>query len=153
MAMTSEYPYRVGAVAYILNNKGQLLLVQLINYGANEWNIPGGGRDDGESAEQNILRELKEELFIEPNDLKLIGRPIKPLKYEFPPELANERKQRGQIKDQFVFKYLLEQPKLAYDKSEIKAAMWCDLDKLSYYLLFPGQLQTVTDTLAESGIL
>lgn len=47
----------------MLNDKGQVLLVR--ESGRDIWDIPGGGIDHGESIEDVIRRELKEEVNFE----------------------------------------------------------------------------------------
>jgi 8-oxo-dGTP pyrophosphatase MutT (NUDIX family) len=49
-----------GAHAIALTPAGKIILVKL-SY-ADGWHLPGGGRKAGESAEQNIVRELTEEI-------------------------------------------------------------------------------------------
>lgn len=49
-----------GAHAIALTPAGKVILVKL-SY-AEGWHLPGGGRKAGESAEQNIVRELTEEI-------------------------------------------------------------------------------------------
>jgi len=68
-----EFPL-VGATAIITNNKKQILLSKRKNHGLfypGYWNLPGGLIELGETAEQAVQREVKEE----------IGVTIKPIKY------------------------------------------------------------------------
>lgn len=61
-----------GAVAIIENEKGEILLQRRSDN--NLWGIPGGCQELGESFEETIIREIKEEtnLDIEEKDLTLI---------------------------------------------------------------------------------
>ena len=61
-----------GAVAIIGNEKGEILLQKRSDNDL--WGIPGGCQELGESFEETIIREIKEEtnLDIEAKDLKLI---------------------------------------------------------------------------------
>ncbi|WP_210416273.1 NUDIX domain-containing protein [Leptospira idonii] len=53
---------RVRVAALIQNNKGKILLIQQHKKGHGYWLLPGGGIEFGESAEEALKRELKEEL-------------------------------------------------------------------------------------------
>jgi 8-oxo-dGTP pyrophosphatase MutT (NUDIX family) len=55
-----------GAHAIALTPAGKIILVKL-SYAAG-WHLPGGGRKAGESAEQNIVRELTEEIGMTAHD-------------------------------------------------------------------------------------
>ena len=55
-----------GAHAIALTPAGRIVLVKL-SY-ARGWHLPGGGRKAGESAEQNVLRELREEIGMTAHD-------------------------------------------------------------------------------------
>ena len=56
-----------GAHAIALTPAGRIVLVKL-SY-ARGWHLPGGGRKAGESAEQNVLRELREEIGMTAHDV------------------------------------------------------------------------------------
>jgi len=65
----------VGCGAVILNDKNQILLMKRTENVRNNpfyWSIPGGGVDFFESLEECIKRELKEELNIEIEVVKLL---------------------------------------------------------------------------------
>ena len=55
-----------GAHAIALTPAGRVILVKL-SY-AHGWHLPGGGRKSGESAEQNAVRELREEIGMTAHD-------------------------------------------------------------------------------------
>lgn len=50
--------YRVSVKALVLNDEGKFLLSQESN---GKWELPGGGLDHGESAQEGLKREIKEE--------------------------------------------------------------------------------------------
>ncbi|MFF2089670.1 NUDIX hydrolase [Paenibacillus sp. NPDC058174] len=56
--------------AAIVNQRGQILLVQ---HNDHTWGIPGGLMELGESTEECLRRELKEELQITLKQLRLVG--------------------------------------------------------------------------------
>ena len=61
-----------GAAAIIVNDKGQILLQNRSD--RDEWGLPGGCQELGETFEDVIIREVKEEtnLDVREEDLKLI---------------------------------------------------------------------------------
>lgn len=61
---------RMSAGVYFFNKQGQLLLVKPIY--KDHWNIPGGVVDEGESPRQGCIREIKEELGLNFQQLSLI---------------------------------------------------------------------------------
>ena len=58
----------VRPTAIIENNSGFILLVRYLD---NTWGLPGGLMELGESTEETIMRELKEELNLEVSTLEL----------------------------------------------------------------------------------
>ena len=55
----------LGAAAVIFDRDGRVLLVRH-SYGRRGWELPGGGRQPNESIEHAVLREVREELGVEP---------------------------------------------------------------------------------------
>lgn len=66
------YPEAVGALA--INQAGEVLLVRQHRVGAaqNLWEIPAGKLDEGESPEQGIVREMREESGLRPRSLQRV---------------------------------------------------------------------------------
>lgn len=57
--------YRVSLKAVIRNEKGEVLVCK--EYHGNDWSLPGGGWDHGETEREALARELKEEVNYEGN--------------------------------------------------------------------------------------
>ncbi|MHB8632229.1 MAG: NUDIX domain-containing protein [Candidatus Limnocylindria bacterium] len=53
----------LGAASVILDDGGRVMLVHH-TYGQLNWEIPGGGSEPGESAEETALREAREEIGV-----------------------------------------------------------------------------------------
>lgn len=64
---------KIDKIAFIETKNGQVLSTK--SKGKNKYYFPGGKREDGESDEQTLIREIREELSVEivPNSYKLIG--------------------------------------------------------------------------------
>ncbi len=141
----SSLPYRTGALAFILDEQNNLFLVQLNDYAENEWNVPGGGRENNETALENVMREIREELSIDPSELALLGQAAAPLQYDFPKEMidaghAMTKTFRGQSKLPFVFRCTdATKAKIVLDPGELKRSYWCKVKDFSNYLIFPNQ--------------
>lgn len=150
-------PYRIGAIAFVQNSNGELLLVQHKDYLDNEWNFPGGGREKDETPVENATRELKEELGIDAVDLELIGVSRIVLRYGFPEVMVKKKdpiavKYRGQQKDQIVLRYKAMHKQLQIDPREIKRYKWCAIPELNKHLLFEGQNNNASKVLNEFGL-
>ena len=64
--------YRPNVAALMVNQNGLLLVCErLLNPGA--WQFPQGGVDEGESAEESILREVEEEIGLEPVHYEVVS--------------------------------------------------------------------------------
>mgnify|MGYP003347464867 CR=1 FL=1 len=71
------------SAAVLINNGEQFLIVHPTNYSDQEWDLPKGNIDQGETAAQAAIREVKEEtgLTLNPHILKYVGSfPYKPTK-------------------------------------------------------------------------
>ena len=140
----SGKPYRKGVNAIIIDKNNKFLIIQKHIYRHNEWNFPGGGREKGETLEQNLFREIKEELGVDRVDFEVVGISHHGMEYDYPAELAlkiNEGKYRGQSYDQVALKFIGKKKKLIFNPKEFKAHMWVKLDELAKYLINPGQYQ------------
>ncbi len=146
-------PYRQGVIGYILNNKGELLLIQNNVYKENQWRQPGGGIEKGENEIEAVLREIKEELGISSTNLEVAGVSSILNVYEFPDEVleynvAQNRIFRGQQQKQVLLK-LKSTPKIISDSKEIRKYAYVPLEKLADYLVFPQQFEKTIKVLEE----
>ncbi|GGF30659.1 NUDIX hydrolase [Echinicola rosea] len=64
MTAIPECFYRISVKALIFDEQGRFLLIREDN---GMWDLPGGGLDHEESAEQGIEREMLEEMGIKPS--------------------------------------------------------------------------------------
>ena len=135
-------PYRKGVNAIILDKDNNFLIIQKKIYKENEWNFLGGGREEGETLEQNLFRELKEELDTDPDDFEIIGISPRKTKYDYPPELASKiygGKYRGQAFEQVALRFVGDKKKLVFTPKEFRTHKWVKASELVNYLVFPNQ--------------
>jgi putative (di)nucleoside polyphosphate hydrolase len=74
--------YRPNVGIIVANNHGQVLWAR--RYGHEAWQFPQGGIIDGESPEQAMYRELREEIGLEPQDVELLAQTKGWLRYRLP---------------------------------------------------------------------
>lgn len=137
-------PYRKGVNAIIIDKDNKFLLIQKKIYKENEWNFPGGGRENGEILEQNLFRELKEEINADARDFERVGTSSYKTKYDYPPELAlkiHGGKYRGQAFEQVVLRFIGDKKKLVFNPKEFTAYQWVKANELVSCLVNPHQYQ------------
>ncbi len=67
--VASGLPWRYGVRAAVVDEQGRALLMRYGNQYSTWWIVPGGGKDEGESDEAALRRELREELGLREFDL------------------------------------------------------------------------------------
>ncbi len=148
--------YRKKSSALIFNSADQILLVQPISYSETQWNVPGGGIEEGETPAEALMRELQEELgtaafeILEESSIENI--------YEFPDDVVirvmrDGRLHRGQHQTQIIVKFLGDDTDIRLQAEELRRHMWVDYHELELYLLFPNQLQNVQNVIISSDIV
>jgi len=65
IARKNDYLFRISLKALVRNEQGEVLVVKEV--GRTWWDLPGGGMDHGESIQQALARELREEVNLEGN--------------------------------------------------------------------------------------
>ena|SRR3989344_5938090 len=135
-------PYRQGVNAIIVDKDNNFLLVQKNAWKDNELTIPGGGRDNDETPEDNLFRELAEEIGAEKKDLNILGISSHNIEYDYPVQLSlkvNGGKYRGQSYKQFVVRFIGDKDKLIFTPEEFRGHKWVRADELHKYLVLPNQ--------------
>jgi len=138
----SNKPYRKGVNAVVIDRDNSFLLVQKNGYKDNEWNFLGGGREDGETLEQNLFREINEEIGSERSDFEIIGTSTHKIEYGYPPDTVlkiHGGKYRGQSYDQAILRFVGKKDKLIFTTKEFKAHKWVKAKDLVKHLIFPNQ--------------
>jgi putative (di)nucleoside polyphosphate hydrolase len=65
--------YRPNVAAILQNADGRILVCERIDI-PGAWQFPQGGIEPGETLEQALEREMREELSLEPGDYKVLGQ-------------------------------------------------------------------------------
>ena len=142
MDNTSNKPYRLGVNAIIVDQENNFLLVQKNGYKDNEWNFLGGGREDGETLEENLFREINEEIGSVKSDFEMIGISTHKIKYDYPADTAlkiNGGKYRGQSYEQVILRFMGDKDKLVFSIEEFRTHKWIKAKELVGHLIFPNQ--------------
>ena len=80
--MIDKEGYRANVGIVVCNNKKKVLWAKRTNEDA--WQFPQGGINEGESPKEAMLRELKEEVGLEPSHVEIIARTKDWLRYDVP---------------------------------------------------------------------
>lgn len=107
-------------LCYIINDNNQVLLImKKRGFGQGKWNGPGGKAKDGESLEESVIREVKEEI-----DVKLINpRNLGFIEFIWPHEPANNNR---------CYIYLTKEFEGEPIESEECLPKWFSMDNIPY---------------------
>lgn len=89
--MIDEDGYRPNVGIIIASKNGQLFWGKRIQQDA--WQFPQGGIRENETPQQAVFRELKEEVGLEPSDVRVLGRTEGWLCYDLPKHLIRHYSQ------------------------------------------------------------
>ena len=80
--MIDKEGYRENVGIVICNDQRKVLWAR--RTGEEAWQFPQGGINNGESAEEAMYRELKEEVGLDPHNVEILARTKGWLKYDVP---------------------------------------------------------------------
>lgn len=154
-----ELPYRPCAGIMLANTEGKVFVGQRIDKApeGDAWQMPQGGIDDGEEAEQAALRELVEETGISPGLVDVIARSRNEHFYDLPEELLGKiwkGKYRGQRQWWFLmrFKGVDGDINIDTDHPEFSQWQWVSPDRLPQ-LIVPFKKRLYESLVSEFGEL
>ncbi len=64
--------FSAGAIGVLFNSLGEVLLVEHVYHVAPRWGLPGGYVDRGEDPRESVCRELREELELEVEVIRVV---------------------------------------------------------------------------------
>ena len=148
-----EHLYRKKSIAIIIDNKNNFLVIQPQNYSLDDWNLCGGGIEKGETEEQGLLREIKEELRSDKFILIYKCRNLHFYNWSIRLIIKLLFKKRhfyiGQSQRHFIVKFIGTEKDIKPDPSEIRKVKWIKRNEFKKYLKFPNQLKNVEEVLKE----
>ena len=143
-----KYPHRLGAIAIIVNNQKQFLVINDVGFtNPDDYDFVGGGRESGETPEDNVFREIREEIGLSREHFRLIGHSNHKLSFDFysgyrefdtPEGIV---RYGGQTKDAFVLEFLGDDADIKIATEHIRAYKWVDFSELKTHLNFRGQYE------------
>lgn len=116
--------YRPCVVAVIAREDGYLLVGERSDQ-PGAWQLPQGGIDDGESSEEALFRELREEIGT--RDVTIITKLSKPIYYDFPAEMNTRLAKQFRGQEQWWFHLKLQEkakPDLSLSDGEFQSLAW-----------------------------
>ena len=122
------YRFNVGII--IVNKEGKLFWGKRIQQDA--WQFPQGGIRENETPQQAAFRELKEEVGLDPSDVRILGRTEDWIHYDLPKHLIRQYSQplcigQKQIWFMFGFEGALDCINLnSHERPEFEDWAWVD---------------------------
>ena len=118
--------YRKNVVGFIFNDQNQVLIVSRIG-NDDYWGLPQGGVDGGESDDNAILREIKEETNI--SKIDVLGKFENIYKYKWPKNYTHSG-YKGQRQTLYILKFNGKDDEIKLSPWELKDWKWVEIDKL-----------------------
>jgi putative (di)nucleoside polyphosphate hydrolase len=111
--------FRENVGIILANGDGKLLLAGRI--GNTGWQFPQGGMLDGETPEEAMFRELKEEVGLSASDVEILGTTRDWLRYRLPDKFVRHGSKPlciGQKQRWFILRFHADENRLRLDQSE-----------------------------------
>ena len=153
MKSVADLPYRPCAGVMLINPAVQVFVGQRLDSSADAWQMPQGGIDPGESAEDAALRELGEETGIAPHLVDIVARSAGEHLYDLPPHLMGKMwggRYRGQRQTWFLMRFrgTDDDVNIATKHQEFRAWRWVGPDQLES-LIVPFKKELYRHVVAE----
>ena len=117
----------------LLNRRGEAFVGNRIDMTGDNWQMPQGGIDEGESPREAALRELEEEVGT--RKVNIVAESAEWYRYDFPVSVSHsiwDGRYRGQAQRWFVMRFTGEDSdiRLGRHKAEFSAWKWVALSCL-----------------------
>lgn len=148
-----DLTYREKSLAIVVDEDKNFLIDQLIDYGENDWNFPGGGIDEGESPKEAVFRELFEELGTD--KFKILKKSKEVIEYAWPKNIIIKRFKKegktykGQRQHIFLVEFTGSKADIRFDSGEIRKIKWLKYEELENHLNFPKQWEIIEKVLKD----
>lgn len=136
----SDLPYRPCVGVTLINPQGLIFAGRRLdggqaNGGAEAWQMPQGGIDDGEKPREAALRELGEETGVSADLVEFLAKTPDWLTYDLPPELLGKvwgGRYRGQKQKWFLYRFLGsdDQVNIVQPHQEFAEWRWIGADEM-----------------------
>lgn len=126
--MIDQDGFRKGVGIILVNAKRQVFFAKRI--GKEAWQFPQGGIKKEETPEEAMFRELKEEVGLQPEDVKVLAVTRRWLRYRLPPRLVRQHSKPlciGQKQKWFLLRLLNKDAQFdltATDSPEFDSWAW-----------------------------
>ena len=131
----NDLPYRAAVGVMLLNAEGKVFVGQRLDNALDAWQMPQGGLDKGEDANEGALRELEEETGIARRLVEIVACASRELDYDLPEDLQGQvwgGKYRGQRQTWFLARFLGHDAdvNIATADPEFRAWKWAEPSEL-----------------------
>jgi putative (di)nucleoside polyphosphate hydrolase len=122
--------FRANVGIVLMSGNGQLFIGR--RAGGRGWQFPQGGMSRGESGEESLYRELREEIGLNRDDVEMIGRTRHWLRYRLPPRYVRRNVRPlclGQKQHWFLLQLRSENTRFQFDTTsqpEFDRWRWVD---------------------------
>jgi putative (di)nucleoside polyphosphate hydrolase len=123
----SDLPYRAAVGVMLLNAENKVFVGQRLDNALDAWQMPQGGLDPGESAEEGALRELEEETGIARHLVEIVACASRQLDYDLPKDLQGKLwggRYRGQRQTWYLCRFLGTDSDVHIDTPEPEFRAW-----------------------------
>lgn len=127
----ASLPYRKCVGVMLVNTDGKVFVGQRIDTEASAWQMPQGGIDPGETAQDAALRELHEETGIPPRKVRIEAETADWVRYDLPHDIVPriwKGRFRGQEQKWFLIRFLGDDTDIDIDTDHPEFSEWRWLD-------------------------